>query len=47
MSLATNLYADQEMVCIGQVASDCDAAQMSRPGDGMLLADGVNLFVSS
>jgi len=41
---STNLYADQEMVCIGQVASDCDAAQMSRPGDGMLLADGVNLF---
>merc|ERR1712003_458849 len=24
---STNLYADQEMVCIGQVASDCDAAQ--------------------
>lgn len=41
---ATNLYDNQEMVCIGQLDNACDAGQMTRPGDGMLLADGVNLF---
>merc|ERR1712003_483881 len=41
---STNLYDNQEMVCIGQLASACDAGQISRPGDGMILADGVNLW---
>jgi len=44
---ATNLYDNQEMVCIGQLTNACDAGQMSRPGEGMLLADDVNLFVST
>ena len=47
LCLATNLYDNQEMVCIGQLANACNAGQMTRPGDGMILADGVNLWVSS
>lgn len=44
---ATNLYDNQEMVCIGQLENACDAGRLSTPGDGMLLADGVNLFGSA
>ena len=35
------------MVCVGQLAKACDAGQMSEPGDGMILAEGINFWVSS
>merc|ERR1712003_360120 len=39
-----NLYDNQEMVCVGQLAKACDAGQMSEPGDGMILAEGINFW---
>jgi len=36
---STNLYADQELVCIGQLEDSCSAQTLNRPGYGQLLAD--------
>ena len=45
--LATNLYANQEMVCVGRLEEDCSPNQLINPGEGMLVSDQIaSIFVS-
>ena len=45
--LATNLYANQEMVCVGRLEEDCSPNQLVNPGEGMLVSDQIaSIFVS-